>query len=204
MTPAARRRSENAIAVAVIVAAALVVFAPALAKNEIFTFRDHADYFTPMRLYTAMHLRAGRLPLWNPYNGSGEQWLANPQTGVFYPPAWLFALIPFSTAYVLYLFLHSLILGSGAWALFRRSAGVAAALVGSVALMFSGPVLSLLDVQNNFTTFAWLPWIVWSAHRDREGPARSPRLSAVFLALAFLAGEPFYAAVAAVDRKSVV
>ncbi len=204
MNPAARRRFENAIAVAVIVAAALVVFAPALAKNEIFTFRDHADYFTPMRLYTAMHLRAGRLPLWNPYNGSGEQWLANPQTGVFYPPAWLFALIPFSTAYVLYLFLHSLILGSGAWALFRRSAGAAAALVGSVALMFSGPVLSLLDVQNNFTTFAWLPWIIWSAHRDREGPSRAPRLSAVFLALAFLAGEPFYAAVAAVIYAAVV
>ena len=229
MTSTGRRRAEYAIAMAVIVADALVVFAPPLAKQEIFTFRDHADYFTPMRLFTALHLRAGRLPLWNPYNGSGEQWLANPQTGIFYPPTWLMAFIPFSTSYVLYLFLHSLILGTGAWALFRRSAGMPAALVGSVALMFSGPVLSLLDVQNNFTTFAWLPWIIWSALRDREricgngapaapessgtgqstgatrgGASFLPRLSAVFLALAFLAGEPFFAAVAAMVYAVVV
>ena len=32
-----------------------------------------------------------------------------------------------------------------------------AALVGAVALMFSGPVLSLLDVSNNLATFAWIP-----------------------------------------------
>lgn len=204
MSPAARWRCEHAIAGAVIIAAALVVFAPALARREVFTFRDHADYFTPMRLFTTMHLRAGRLPLWNPYSGSGEQWLANPQTGVFYPPAWLFSLLPFATAYVLYLFLHSLILGSGAYALFRRSAGTAAALAGSTALMFSGPVLSLLDVQNNFTTFAWVPWIIWSGHRDRERGIGVPRLSALLLALAFLAGEPFYAALAAVLYAAVV
>lgn len=204
MTLPAPRRAELAIAAAVIVAAALVVFAPPLARHEIFTFRDHGDYFTPMRWYTAKNLRSLRLPLWNPYNGSGEQWLANPQTGVFYPPAWLFLFGDFTAAYVGYLLLHSLILGSGAYLLFRRSASTAAALAASVALMFSGPVLSLLDVQNNFTTFAWVPWIVWSALRDRERGIRVPRLSALFLALAFLAGEPFYAAVAAVLYAALV
>lgn len=189
-------KRENAIALAVIAIAAMVVFGPPLARNEIFTFRDHTDYFAPMRLYTAMHLRAGRLPLWNPYNGSGEQWLANPQTGVFYPPTWLFLVLPFGAAFVLYLFVHALIVGSGAYCLLRLRAGPAASAIGSVALMFSGPVLSLLDVQNNFTSFAWVPWILWCALRDRERTA-GPRLAAVLLALVFLGGEPFYAATAA-------
>src|SRR5204862_545007 len=82
-------RVKRAAAIAAIVVAALVIFGPAFAKNEVFVFRDHADYFEPMRIYTAQHLRVWRLPLWNPYNGSGEPWLANPQTAVFYPPAWL-------------------------------------------------------------------------------------------------------------------
>jgi hypothetical protein len=190
------KKRENAIALAVIIIAATVLFGPPLARNEIFTFRDHTDYFAPMRLYTAMHLRAGKLPLWNPHNGSGEQWLANPQTGVFYPPAWLFLAFPFSRAFVLYLFAHALILGSGTYRLLRLRAGPAASTIGSVALMFSGPVLSLLDVQNNFTSFAWVPWILWCALRDRERTAH-PRLAAVLLALVFLGGEPFYAAAAA-------
>ncbi len=73
---------------------------------------------------------------------------------------------------------------SGAHPPVRRS-------LGAAALMFSGPVLSLLDVSNNLATFAWIPLALWCAE---EGAWR--RGGAV-LALAFLAGEPFFAAVAA-------
>ena len=61
---------------------ALLLFARPLVRGEVFTFRDHSDYFQPLRYFTAFELRHGRLPLWNPYNASGESWLANPQTGV--------------------------------------------------------------------------------------------------------------------------
>jgi hypothetical protein len=197
---------RHGIAVATIVLAALAVFGPALARNEVFTFRDHLDYFQPLRFFTTQHLRAGSLPLWNPYNASGEPWLANPQTAVFYPPAWIFLVLPFATAYVGFLFFHALVLGFGAYALFVRRASVAAALLGAVALMLSGPVLSLLDVQNNFATFAWLPWVLWSGcrlsvvgDRDRQPTTdnRQPATAAILLALSFLAGEPFLAAIAA-------
>ncbi len=196
MSSVSRDHRTDAIAFAVIVVAALAVFGPPLARHEVFTFRDHTDYFAPMRLYTAMHLRAGRLPLWNPYNGSGEQWLANPQTAVFYPPAWVFLVSSFTVAFVLYLLIHALILGAGTYRLLRLRVGPRGAVFGSVALMLSGPVLSLMDVQNNFTTFAWVPWILWCGIRDggRDG---QPRLAALLLAFAFLGGEPFYAAVAA-------
>src|ERR671932_778745 len=62
---------------------ALLLFAKPLLQREVPTFRDHFDYFQPLRWFTADELRHGRLPLWNAYSASGERWLANPQTGVF-------------------------------------------------------------------------------------------------------------------------
>ncbi|HYI13344.1 MAG TPA: YfhO family protein [Thermoanaerobaculia bacterium] len=176
---------------ALIAALPAILFLPALFKREVFTLRDHFDYFQPLRWFTAMELKAGRLPLWNPYSASGEPWLANPQTGVFYPPQWLFVVLPFETAYMLFLLLHLMILGGGAYLLFSRRASQGAALLGAVALMFSGPVLSLLDVSNNLATLAWIPLALWCA---AEGAWRR---GGIVLALAFLGGEPFFAALAA-------
>ena len=170
---------------------AAVIFLPPLLEREVFTIRDHFDYFQPLRMFTAEELRAGRLPLWNPYSASGEPWLANPQTGVFYPPAWLFLVLPFDTAYMLFLLVHLVILGWGAYLLFARTASQGAAMVGAAAVMFCGPTLSLLDINNNLATFAWLPLVLWCAAE------RSWRRGAFALALAFLGGEPFFAGVGA-------
>lgn len=178
-------------ALTLLFAIAAVLFLPPLLRGEVFTVRDHFDYFQPLRWFTAQELGAGRLPLWNPYSASGEPWLANPQTGVFYPPAWLFLILPFATAYMLFLFLHLLILGWGAYLLFVRKASQGAAMVGAAAVMFCGPVLSLVDINNNLATLAWLPLVLWCAAE------RSWRRGAFALAMAFLGGEPFFAAVGA-------
>src|ERR1700682_819354 len=117
-------------AATVLVLVALARMGRPLVRNEVFAFRDHGGYFQPMRLFTSQELRLGHLPLWNPYNASGEPWLANPQTGVFYPPAWLFVVLPFARAYILYLMLHVMLLGAGAYALFARRVSPQAALIG--------------------------------------------------------------------------
>src|SRR6266542_5445512 len=180
------------LAAAFLVALALGIVARPLLRAEVFTFRDHTDYFQPLRFFTATQIKTGHLPLWNPYSASGEPWLANPQTGVFYPPAWLFLVLPFEAAYMLYLALHLALLGCGALLLFSRKASLGAALIGAVALMFCGPTLSLLDVQNNLTTFAWLPLVIWCAVSRA-----SAMWSAAAIAMSFLAGEPFFAAIGA-------
>jgi Bacterial membrane protein YfhO len=187
-----RRPPTHHFALVFLALLALTLFLPALLKREVFTLRDHFDYFQPLRYFTAQELSSGRLPLWNPYSASGEPWLANPQTGVFYPPAWLFLALPFDVAYMLFLLLHLIALGWGAYLLFARNAPPGAAMAGAAALMFAGPVLSLLDVSNNFATFAWVPLALWCA---LEGAWKR---GAVVLALAFLGGEPFFAALAAV------
>ncbi len=178
---------------------ALGVFAKPLLLGEVPAFRDHRDYFQPLRYYTAVELRSGHLPLWNPYSASGEPWLANPQTAVFYPPAWIFVVLPFPTAYVLFLALHLAILGYGTYLMLSLRVSREAAIAGAVALTFCGPIFSLIDISNNLTTFAWLPWVIWCALG--EAPAR--RAGAV-LALCFLGGEPFYAGMGAVLYALIV
>ena len=174
----------------------LAPFDTMLLRRELPTFRDHLSYFLPLRWHTAAVLRGGELPLWNPWNGMGEPWLANPQTGVFYPPTWLIAFLPFETGYVLFLALHLALLGFGAWRLFARWASEGPALLAAGTLMLSGPVISLLDVNNNLASLAWLPLVITLA-LNRPGERDRPLLLGFALAMAFLAGEPLYAAVAA-------
>lgn len=182
---------RHRFAFALLALIALVFFAEALVRQEVPLIRDHFDYFQPLRWFTAQELSAGRLPLWNPWSASGEPWLANPQTGVFYPPAWLFLALRFETAYVLFLAGHLILLGWSAYLLFSRSVSRGAALVGATALMLSGPVMSVVDVSNNLATMAWIPLALWCA---AEGAWRR---GAFALALAFLGGEPFFAALGA-------
>jgi hypothetical protein len=147
---------------------ALVPFAEMLGRKEVPLFRDHASYFLPLRWHTASSLAAGDVPLWNPFNGLGEPWAANPQTAVFYPPAWIFLALPFETAYVAFLWLHLGLLGGGAYVLFRRWADEVPSALGAAALMFCGPVVSLLDVGNNLTSFAWMPLVIRLALERRD------------------------------------
>lgn len=182
-----RRRAFVVIAVV-----ALLAFSKPLLRGEVPTLRDHFDYFQPLRWFTAEELRHGRLPLWNAYSASGEPWLANPQTAVFYPLAWLFVALPFATAYTLFLALHVMLAGWGALLLFNRFASQGAALAAALALMFCGPTMSLLDINDNLATFAWIPLVLWCALAKVR-----PQWSALAIAMSFLAGEPFFAAVSA-------
>ena len=198
------RRTASLLPVALLILVAFALFARPLLRREVFTFRDHSDYFQPLRLFTGQELRRGLLPLWNPYNASGEPWLANPQTAVFYPPAWIFVYVPFWTAYTGLLAAHVALLGCGAFLLFRRFASPSGAFLAALSLMLSGPALSLLDVSNTLMTFAWIPLVVWSA------VAMAPPMAcAALIAMSFLAGEPFFAALGALffvclRRKNIV
>src|ERR1041385_4895772 len=164
--------------------AALLALSKPLFTNQVPTFRDHSDYFQPLRWFTADELRHGRLPLWNPCSASGERWLANPQTGVFYPPAWLFLALPFAPAYNLFLALHLMLAGWGGFLLFGSYASSGPALAAALALMFCGPTMSLVDVNNNLATFAWLPLVLWCALAGVRA-----QVSALAIAMSFLAGE---------------
>lgn len=187
------RSTRFAPLLALLIVAALP-FADVVLRGEIFTFRDHQNYFIPLRYFTAEVLRSGEIPLWNPFNGLGERWLANPQTGVFYPPAWMFVILPFPLAYASFLWLHVGLLGCGGFLLFRRWSSARASSLGAVVLMLGGPTMSLLDVSNNLATLAWLPLVLWcAAERGRPDPRIPRSFAALVLGMMFLAAEPVLA-----------
>lgn len=185
--------------------AASAIFIGPLVRREVFTFRDHSDYFQPLRYETAHHLKRGVLPLWNAYNASGEPWLANPQTGVFYPPSWIFVALPFDLAYMLFLLFHLIVLGWSFFFLLERWVPPSVAMVGAIGAVACGPIVSLLDVSNNLCTIAWLPLVVFCAvERSMPLPRWHVAGDAAVLTLAFLGGEPFFAALGAMLYASIL
>lgn len=175
---------------------------PAVVAGALPARGDLADFFWPMKSYTAARWAAGSLALWNPLSGCGEPWLAQLQTGVLYPGDLPF-LLPWPAGPYLGIALHLALAAAGMAALLWDLGSSRAAAVASAAVFAGGGAfLSLVPVYNNACTAAWLPWVLLGARRLAEGRGSLATL-AVPAALAFLAGEPSLAAVGLVSAAAV-
>lgn len=147
---------------------------------------DNIKLFYPYRKFTIEEMKAGRLPLWNPYTFSGSVNHAMYQSALFYPlnlvyfllpmvDAWSFIVMatPVLTGWFMYLFLRSLRLGRGA------------SLFGSLVFAMSGWMMAFWEeVLVKGHTFLWLPLALYGVNRKR--------MSVLVIALvsAILAGFP--------------
>lgn len=204
-----RRPLATGVLAAAVLLPPLLWLWPSLAGGLAPSFRDQGDFFYPLKIYTADRIRAGGIPLWNPLSGDGEPWLANGQSGVFYPPT-LFFLIPSAAlAAALFLLFHFAIAAWGTWR-FLKEEGVsdAGALFGSLAYVGCGFTASLSAYWNHFGAWAYLPALAClarSGFRTRtsavgfaslfglQAMAGSPEISAataLVSALFFLAPRP--------------
>lgn len=139
--------------------------------------------FYPWREYAFDQLRAGHLPAWNPYLGGGAPLLANYQTAIFYPPNWLWLVVPGTLAMSLSAVLHIVWAWLGMW---QFGGALRLSLWGratsAFAFAFSGYLIARLGSFPTANAGAWLPWLFWLALRvlhDRRAPDVS------WLALAF-------------------
>jgi hypothetical protein len=154
------------------------------------SFRDQGDFFFPLKLYTADRIGAGQIPLWNPLSGLGEPWLANGQSGVFYPPTAFFLLPSPALAAALFLLLHFAIGVSGAWRFAREEAvSGAGALVAAGAFGACGFAASLSVYWNHFGAWAYLPWIAALARSGLRTRGSRVALAAA-IGLQAMAGSP--------------
>jgi hypothetical protein len=162
------------------------------------TARDLPTYFVPLRERVAAAVARAQAPFWNGDSGCGEPFFANPQTGVFYPPAWLAALLPGRQAVGVEAALHLALLGAGC-ALLALELGASSrlAVAAGWGVALSGPAVSAVGVLNNLDTLAWAPFLWRSAIAGSTGGV------AVFLALAWLGGEPQLALLAAAVALAV-
>lgn len=184
------RRLASGIAAVAALLPALLWLAPALLSGRAPSFRDQGDFFYPLKLYTAARLHAGEIPLWNPLSGAGEPWLANGQSGVFYPPTLLFLLPSAALAGGLFLLAHYAIAAWGARRFLKEeNVSDVGALFGAAAFAASGFAASLSVYWNHFGAWAWAPAIAALA---RGGfPRRASVLGfGALLGLQAMAGSP--------------
>ncbi len=184
-----RRLASGTCAAAALLPAVLWLF-PALLLHRAPSFRDQGDFFYPVKLHTADRLRTGEIPLWNPLSGAGEPWLANGQSGVFYPPGLLFLLPSAALAAGLFLLLH---FGIAAWGsrrfLKEENVSDAAALFGAAAFSASGVAASLSAYWNHFGAWAYVPAIATLARAGHRSRASVVGLGAL-VGLQAMAGSP--------------
>jgi len=100
---------------------------------------DPLFQFYPARKFLGESLRAGRTPLWNPSSFSGTPFAADGQSAIYYPPNWLFAVLPLASTFGWLAALHTFLAGLF-FAMYGRRMGWgwAASLTGATAWMLCG------------------------------------------------------------------
>lgn len=130
----------------------------------------------PWKTLTITELKAGRIPLWNPYNFSGTPHLANYQSQVLYPPGIVYFLLPQKAAWTLMTILQPL-MGMAFTYLFASTIGLstAGALVAAVAFNFSSFANVWMEFNTVWHTVLWLPLLLYFVERR----LRTGRLTAL-------------------------
>ena len=156
-----------------------------------FAWFDLYEYVLPAVTFIHEELRAGRLPLWNPYQLAGIPTAALGMPGALYPGnlALLSWLAP-ERALELSTVAHWTLAGGFSWLFARRvGLGIPAAAVAALCFMFSGRILSGAYQYFVVTSQVWLPALCWAVHglvTERRG--RWAVALAATSALGFLGG----------------
>lgn len=182
--------------------ATLIIAWPLGLTNRILAGVDAFTYFAPYWDFRMAALRAGQIPLWNPYLFLGVPFLANPQAAVLYPLHWPLSWLTAEQALVWSALLHLWLAAGFTYVLARRSFGLSrpgACLAASV-FGLGGFTLAHIENINQLNTLAWLPALLWLSDETAAAIAHpGPRLGwrsavrwglalALVIALCLLAG----------------
>jgi Bacterial membrane protein YfhO len=179
------------IALLALLAATSLTFSNLLSAENLPTYRDLLFFTWPIKHFLHDRLLSGELPLWNPLLLMGTPFLANWQSGVFYPPS-LLLLLPLPLGFNLFLFAHYVIALLGAWAWLRgRDLGAIPAAIGSGVFTLGGYLVSLLNLTNHLQAAVWAPWVLfcWERFATRARTRDFLWLVAV-LSMELLGGSP--------------
>ena len=171
--------------------AALMYRAPLFEGASLY-FRDLQIFFAPMKEFLARSLLAGQWPLWNPDIQMGTPFMADLQSGVFYPPSVLFMLFELPRAMAVSLALHLVIAQAGVYLLARHYGfGRIPALAGAVLYGLGGWMTSSANMLTLAHSAAWVPWTVLACERLWLAPgAGRIAVAAIVIALQMLSGWP--------------
>ena len=129
-----------------------------------------------MRVAFANLIRAGHLPLWNPYIFCGLPLFGAAQAGVLFPLNWFYLVFSTPVATNLMMLGTYMLAALGAYLYARRSAGspagqprwgasgssIAGAALTSLVWQWSGFLIGQIGHTNILHTAALLPWLLWA------------------------------------------
>ncbi len=172
--------------------APLILFAPFLLGRVVLYWGTPFFQFYPWRKFAFDMIRAGQLPLWNPYLGNGTPLIANYQSAIFYPPNWLSLILPLAYAFSWLVALHLIWAGAG-MVTFTRSLGLKpfGQVVAGLAFGMSQFLVAKAADSARADALAWIPWIIWAADQVLLSKKKSSKYIfyfALFAALQLLAG----------------
>ncbi len=161
--------------------------------NNIFSYADLGRYFYPLREFAAASIKAGGIPLWNPYLECGTPFLATLQSCVFYPLSVIYYISPsFEWAFNWYIVTHFILAGVFMYLLMRHwNASRAASGISSLVFVFGGYLNSVICMNTSLSSVIWLPliFLFFDIALKKESIAFS-LLTGIVLAIQFLGGEP--------------
>ena len=178
----APRRGPDLLAVSLLIAAAVTVLWRPILRGEVFLPLDLLAHLPPWRysyertpitnpivsdlllehyprrLLATQILRAGELPLWNPYIMSGMPLLADGYSALLYPLSILFVVLPLARAFGWYALLHLVIAGVGTYWLARGlMPRRLPAMTAGLTYMGCGFTMTWLGFPEFSAVIAWLP-----------------------------------------------
>jgi hypothetical protein len=152
----------DAVAVVALGVLILVFFYKIALTNQVLAGIDVFAYFYPYRDFISQALRAGHLPVWNPYLFMGAPLLANSQAAVLYPLHWPLIWLSAPKQVAWSIVLHIWLAAVGTWLFARRMIGLrpAAAFVAATVLALGGFLDAQVEHLNQLNASAWLPWLL--------------------------------------------
>lgn len=127
---------------------------------------DLVDQIYPWKHFTIESWKSGEVPLWNPYNFSGNPHLANFQSAVFTPFNLLFFILPFVDSWTILILLQPLLAGFFTYIFMRElKVGKIAALISSTTFMFCGFITVWMAYGTLSYAIAFLPLALFSVER---------------------------------------
>ena len=149
-----------------------LVFAPSLFPQSGFMLYGddiHRQYYFYREFFNHW-LSRGVFPWWNPYLFGGEPFIANPVVNIWYPPTWLFSLLPLTTAYSWHLYFHIVWASVGMYTLSQfvsvragrpkewLSSWISGVVFGLSGFFMARTFAGHVDV---IAAASWMPWVVF-------------------------------------------
>jgi len=171
MVSTLRARKGDVVAVGVLVGLAILVFGlPAMLGRPVLPGDDLTQNY-PLRVLAGQQIRAGQLPVYDPYIWSGAPLLAGWNAGAAYPLTWLFAVLPGTAAWSAGLVLTFVTAAVGMFGFLRLGPrlGTVASFAGALTFSFGGAMAAQVTHFGVVAGMSWVPLGLLAIHRLTAG-----------------------------------